>query len=159
MTPFLGWIHRDSTEATHFVALQTETQKICLTPKHVIFRRKHGQKTGTGSTSFADQVEEGDHLQVLSSGMAKVRWEAVLSIQVETKRGFYAPLTSTGTLIVDNVLASCYANFLHQSVVSNIESSTWCNNHHFSGQHRITANEDVQEAARRQELWVWGRAA
>ena len=118
LTPFLGWIHRDSTEATHFVALQTETQKICLTPKHVIFRRKHGQKTGTGSTSFADQVEEGDHLQVLSSGMAKVRWEAVLSIQVETKRGIFAPLTSTGTLLVDNVLASCYANFRHQSVVS-----------------------------------------
>ena len=115
MTPFLGWIHRESFEVARFLALETETQKISLSPKHVIFRKKHGQ-TGSGSTAFADQVEGGDLLQVLSNG--EVRWEVVLSIQAETRKGFYAPLTSTGTLLVDNILASCYANYLHQSVVS-----------------------------------------
>ena len=115
LTPFLGWIHRESVEVAHFLALDTKSQKISLSPKHVIFCKKHGEK-GSGSTVFADQVELGDHLQVLSSG--EVRWEAVLSVQAETKTGFYAPLTSTANLLVDNVLTSCYANYLHQSVVS-----------------------------------------
>ena len=39
----------------------------------VIFCKRHGQTTRSGSTAFADQVEGGDHLQVLSSG--EVRWE------------------------------------------------------------------------------------
>ena len=67
------------------------------------------------TTTFADLVEEGDLLEVILDG--KVHWERVVSIDFETRKGTYAPLTTAGTILVDNVLASCYADFAFQSVV------------------------------------------
>merc|ERR1719220_976843 len=69
---------------------------------------------GTMTTTFASSIEKGDFLEVIVDG--KVVWERVVDIDHETKRGIYTPLTVAGTILVDNVLASCYADFLFQSV-------------------------------------------
>ena len=56
------------------------------------------------SMQLAKTVSVGDYLW--SSGAGLVRVSSVTS-QVET--GVYAPLTYTGTILVDDILASCYA--------------------------------------------------
>lgn len=62
------------------------------------------------TTTFADLVEEGDLLEVVLDG--KVHWERVVAIEHERRKGIFSPLTAAGTILVDNVLASCYADFL-----------------------------------------------
>ena len=115
MTNFLGWIHKEEHHTELFLKLKTESAQITLSEKHVIFYKPKGRKEDTMTTTFADSVEEGDLLEVILDG--KVHWERVVSIDFETRKGTYAPLTTAGTILVDNVLASCYADFVFQSVV------------------------------------------
>lgn len=115
MTPFLGWIHKESETAAKFFTLETSSQKIILSAKHVIFI-KANQNQLRPMTTFADLVKGGDLLHIRDN--KGTRWEEVVSIHADTRTGIYTPLTSAGTILVDNILASCYADFLYQSVVS-----------------------------------------
>jgi len=114
MTQFLGWIHKEVDHVEHFVILNTKSAKITVSKKHVIFRQVEGSHDGAMTTTFADLVTVGDVLEVIVEG--QVQRERVVSIDKETKKGTFAPLTASGTILVDNVLASCYADFLFQSV-------------------------------------------
>merc|ERR1712107_270854 len=114
MTNFLGWLHKDANHTERFLKLKTESVQITLSKKHVIFYKKKGMEGDNMATTFADRVEEGDLLEVISDG--KVQWERVVDIDSELRKGAYAPLTSEGTILVDNILASCYADFVYQSV-------------------------------------------
>ena len=121
MTKFLGWIHKEANQTELFLKLKTDSAEITLSEKHVIFYKPKGRKRDAMTTTFADLVEEGDLLEVLLDG--EVHWERVVDIDHETRNGIYTPLTSAGTILVDNVLASCYADFLFQSVVTPIPYS------------------------------------
>ena len=114
MTIFLGWIHKEADHMERFLILKTESTQITLSEKHVIFYKPKGRKRE--AVTFADLVQKGDLLEVVLDG--KVHWETVVDIDHETRKGIYTPLTAAGTILVDNVLASCYADFLFQSVVT-----------------------------------------
>lgn len=115
MTTFLGWIHKEADHMERFLKLKTESAQITLSEKHVIFYKPKGRKREAMTTTFADLVEEGDLLEVVLDGT--VHWERVVAIEHERRKGIFSPLTAAGTILVDNVLASCYADFLFQSVV------------------------------------------
>lgn len=59
-----------------------------------------------------DQRQRGEH-ELASSGPLKnlhtYSVEKVINIEAKIETGVYAPLTSTGNLVVDGVLSSCYA--------------------------------------------------
>ena len=118
MTTFLGWIHKEADHNEQFLKLKTESTQITLSEKHVIFYKPKGRERDAMTTTFADLVEEGDLLKVILNG--EVLWERVVDVDRETRKGIYTPLTSAGTILVDNVLASCYADFLFQFVVTSI---------------------------------------
>ena len=121
MTTFLGWIHKEADHNEQFLKLKTESTQITLSEKHVIFYKPKGRERDAMTTTFADLVEEGDLLKVILNG--EVLWERVVDVDRETRKGIYTPLTSAGTILVDNVLASCYADFLFQFVVTSIYHS------------------------------------
>ena len=115
MTTFLGWIHKEANHTNRFIKLKTESAQITLSEKHVIIHKPKGMTRDDKRTTFADLVKEGDLLEVVVDG--EVHWERVVDIDHETRKGIYTPLTLAGTILVDNVLSSCYADFLFQSVV------------------------------------------
>ena len=115
MTTFLGWIHKEANHTEQFIKLNTESAQITLSEKHVIFHKPQGKERDPMATTFADLIEEGDLLEVILDG--EVHWERVVDKDHETRKGIYTPLTAAGTILVDNVFASCYADFLFQSVV------------------------------------------
>ena len=69
---------------------------------------------GSLESVFADQIEEGDKL--VSWKGSKMTEETVVYVEPAAKKGIWAPLTMEGTLLVDGLLASCYASFSHDLV-------------------------------------------
>ena len=62
---------------------------------------------GTENYVFAKQVELGNLLYVLKND--QIACSKVINIITEIKKGYYAPLTMEGTLVINNILASCFA--------------------------------------------------
>ena len=83
-----------------------------LTGNHLIFRTS--MPDGSLESVFADQIEEGDKL--ISGKGSKMTEEAVVHVEPVTEKGIWVPLTMEGTLLVDGLLASCYASFSHDLV-------------------------------------------
>ena len=69
---------------------------------------------GSLESVFADQIEEGDKL--VSWKGSKMTEEAVVAVEPVVEKGTWAPLTMEGTLLVDGLLASCYASFPHDLI-------------------------------------------
>ena len=80
-----------------------------LTGNHLIFR--YSVADGALESVFADQIEEGNKL--VSWKESKIAEETVVAVEPAKERGIWAPLTMEGTLLVDGLLASCYASFSH----------------------------------------------
>ena len=109
---FLGWLHREANVFANFLKISTNSSSIVLTGNHLIFRTSVAD--GALESVFADQIEEGDKL--VSWIGSKMTEEAVVAVEPTREKGFWAPLTMEGTLLVDGLLASCYASFPHDLV-------------------------------------------
>ena len=105
---FLGWLDRSANANGDFLKISTNSSSIILTGNHLIFRTSVAD--GALESVFADQIEEGDKL--VSWKGSKMTEEAVVAVE----KGTWAPLTMEGTLLVDGLLASCYASFPHDLV-------------------------------------------
>ena len=106
---FLGWLHRDANVDAKFLKISTNSTSIGLTPSHLIFRTS--VTDGSLESVFANEIEEGDKL--VSWKGSKMTEEEVVAVEHIGETGVWAPLTTEGTLLVDDLLASCYAAFPH----------------------------------------------
>ena len=106
---FLGWLHRDANVDAKFLKISTNSTSIGLTPSHLIFRTS--VTDGSLESVFANEIEEGDKL--VSWKGSKTTEVEVVAVEHIGDTGFWAPLTTEGTLLVDDLLASCYAAFPH----------------------------------------------
>lgn len=107
----LMFMDRDINQKREFVEIRTERgSKITVTPAHLLL------STSLLSTQnvqrrqkyvFADRIQEGDFLLVNINGSLVP--DRVRTVSATLSRGVYAPLTAEGTIVVDNVVASCYA--------------------------------------------------
>ncbi|CAG7724461.1 unnamed protein product [Allacma fusca] len=66
--------------------------------------------------TFARNIEAGDWLLVVSESGSNVTLEKVVLMEAQVSTGVYAPLTKQGNVIVDGILASCYAVINDQSL-------------------------------------------
>ena len=90
-----------ATEITHATGVLT------LTPDHFLFAQK---RSSTASTIVpARDLAPGDAL--LARGCSAQFWTShvVQAVRNTTMHGYYAPLTDSGSILVNGVAASCYA--------------------------------------------------
>lgn len=104
----LLFLDRSRAEVRTYVTITTESgAALTLTEAHLV------EVVEAGGATFAGNVEPGHHLLVAlndaGSGERILAPERVISVAVSRRRGVYAPLTYTGNLVVDGVLASSYA--------------------------------------------------
>lgn len=103
----LLFLDRKPSERRTFVQISTFSgRQITVTPSHLLLIM---QEDGEVRPMFAGQVRRGTRLLVLPPGADAVVWDQVTHVDVRLETGVFAPLTSTGTIIVDEVAASCYA--------------------------------------------------
>ena len=85
------------------VITSNNSPTVTLSANHVVF-------TST-TTKYAGDLVPGD---ILLHWDGEVMEEKVISeIRTRMVRGFWAPLTRAGTLLVDGYLMSCYSSYPH----------------------------------------------
>lgn len=119
----IAFLDRSPTESRQFVRLTTESgRSLTLTPAHLVPIER-------GASVFAARVKVGDRIlvrdraedsfltnDVSSDAEDRLRWDRVVEARLVLEEGVYAPLTNEGTLLVDDVVASCYAVVDSQTV-------------------------------------------
>jgi len=105
--PVYGFIHSEIDGyydfLAVFVAIDKETMyTLKVSPNHLVFLYDKQQPV------FAGNLKRGDQLMTVNSHQQIVAGE-VIDIKLQHSQGFYAPLTRSGTIVVDGVVASNYA--------------------------------------------------
>jgi len=115
MCDVYGWAHRDlATEATYLEVATENGGKITLSADHllgVVRPRRHHHTGEEVQYVPAGEVREGERVMQAFSigGTPQLRTVPVKSVRSVQAKGLFAPLTLEGTVIVDDVAASCYA--------------------------------------------------
>ena len=107
----IGFLHKQESGAHDYLSIHTDTgHKLEVSASHLIFRsREKSCSVSNADDVFASEVTVGDYVYVTTKkGLVS---SMVTKISTIEARGYYAPLTSCGTVVVDGVLASCYAQF------------------------------------------------
>ncbi|XP_022252215.1 sonic hedgehog protein A-like [Limulus polyphemus] len=117
----LLFLDRDTESKRQFYVIVTEEGiKITLTPNHLIYlvtANSSVENMSNSSVTYARNVEPGDFIYVhMRTAQHELQLQRVKHVNVRTDVGVVAPLTREGNLIVDNVLASCYAIIDDQSL-------------------------------------------
>ncbi|CAL1263456.1 unnamed protein product [Larinioides sclopetarius] len=101
------FLDHDNSESRWFQTIITESgAEITLTSSHLIFSKSGDNlddKKVVATYAKDIEIEAPDLLQ------AKISLEKVVNVTVVRKAGIFAPLTLHGTVVVNNVVASCYA--------------------------------------------------
>lgn len=117
LSDFIMFIDHDPKTRRQFVVIETSEPftKLTLTAAHLVFIGNASASLGVTAT-FASNVKPGDKVLVSDGTRKTLKSVTVKRIYNEEHEGSYAPVTAHGTIIVDQVLASCYAV---------IENHTW----------------------------------
>lgn len=106
---FIAFLDRDVNMPRTFLVLETSEPNVTLrlTAAHLVFIRDDSAASGMAA-KFASGVKPGQEVFVWE-GWGRLRSARVDRVYTVEDRGSYAPLTAHGTIVVDGVLASCYA--------------------------------------------------
>ncbi|CAF3773377.1 unnamed protein product [Rotaria sp. Silwood1] len=114
-TEMIMMLDKQISKEALFYTLRTDSgNEISLTEYHLI---PITNSNGNENYLFAKQIKIGDYLFVLFNG--KFKYSPVINITIEMKKGYYAPLTMKGTLLINNILASCFANVNNHHLAQN----------------------------------------
>ncbi|XP_034942703.1 sonic hedgehog protein A [Chelonus insularis] len=109
----IAFLDRAPEERRQFVKLITASGKyLTLTPAHLVPVESDDQESSR--ITFAARVKVGDRILVQDPDTTNVesfrlRWDQVIEAKLVLEEGVFAPLTREGTVVVDDVVASCYA--------------------------------------------------
>jgi len=107
------WLHSQPTLSAKFLTLRTESgHRLAITSEHLIYEtdcRGNG-----GQAIYAKNVQVGHCLYVNQDG--KLIESPVVEKGQEKMSGVYSPITTTGSIVVNDVLASCYNYYENESL-------------------------------------------
>ncbi|KAM3860522.1 sonic hedgehog protein [Diretmus argenteus] len=146
-TDFIMFIDQDSATTRLFYVIETESgQKITLTAAHLLFVVRNSTGDRRMSAVFASQVQPGQHVLVFDEAHERLTPVTVKRIYTQEHEGSFAPVTVQGTVVVDRVLASCYAviedHELAHWALAPVRLSHWVSSWLSHPQSRGTAQKD-----------------
>lgn len=123
--PVRGFYHADAKRRARFLELQTGSgERIRLSHNHLIYSPRGDCHLSASELvlaeanfRFAARLRLGDCLLVSAGSSRRFRFANITEIREVEAVGVFAPVTSSGTLVVDGVLASAYASLESQSTL------------------------------------------
>ena len=103
----------------NYLRVSTSESTLEITPSHLLLMRRRGDESNLPRYLRASRLRPGDHIFSIErqfNGTMK----PVQVIQVEhhvRRTDAFAPVTAEGTLIVDGIHVSCYANYEYHSLI------------------------------------------
>ncbi|VDN97084.1 unnamed protein product [Rodentolepis nana] len=116
-TKIITFLHRDEHQYSPWIEItflrdnSNAPSKIRLTANHLIHRWK-----GERSTVFAEQIRPGDEIACnldRPENLCRVESTSLVNSSL-SETGVYAPLTTSGDMIIDGVFVSCYAHIQNE---------------------------------------------
>ncbi|CAM4851931.1 unnamed protein product, partial [Rotaria magnacalcarata] len=101
-----------------FIALQIQSvvsnlsSTILVSANHLIFDYDSGEARFAGKLRVGDRVQFIDNSEIVPG--------EIVHIQLTKQEGYYAPLTPSGTIIIDGVVASNYATVSNHALAHQI---------------------------------------
>lgn len=148
---FIMFIDQDSATKRLFYVIETDSgQKITLTAAHLLFVG-HANCTKVEedrrmSAIFASQVQPGQKVFVFDPERNRLQPVTVKRIYTQEHEGSFAPVTMHGTVVVDQVYASCYAviedHDLAHWALAPVRLAHWVSSLLFSSQPTGSAQSD-----------------
>lgn len=106
----LIFLDREPNRLRAFQVIETQDppRRLALTPAHLLFiADNHTEPAARFRATFASHVQPGQY--VLVAGVPGLQPARVAAVSTHVALGSYAPLTRHGTLVVEDVVASCFA--------------------------------------------------
>ncbi|CAG5896049.1 unnamed protein product [Menidia menidia] len=146
-TDFITFLDRDTTTRRVFYVIETELgQTVTLTAAHLIFVDRDNSTEQRMSAVFASDVRPGQKVLVVGAERRLLEPVTVKRIYKQKHEGSFAPVTAQGTLVVDQVLASCYAviedHDLAHWALAPVRLAHWVSSFLFSSQPEASAQND-----------------
>ena len=109
----VAFVHRQPQLMTSFSVITTVAgHRLVATDDHLVFTSPDQSASFADSAppTFVAHLHAGnDSVYVTTPDSKHLGVSMVTNVTMATGRGVFAPLTSTGTIVVDGVAASCYA--------------------------------------------------
>jgi len=107
------WLHAQPTIDMKFITLRTESgHRLSITGDHLIYETDC--RGGAGRAIFAKNVQLDRCLYVNEEG--KLSESRIVEKGQEKMTGIFSPITTTGSIVVNDVLASCYNYYENESL-------------------------------------------
>jgi hypothetical protein len=123
-SPVITFLDRKPSHDTYFHLITTETgEKLTVTPLHLVYSysaielqneiiQEDQIDFSLFKAIYAKNISVGDLVLVSQTNKAgQLNPTRVSKIETQMHKGAYSPLTEMGNIVVDNILASCYASF------------------------------------------------
>ncbi|CAF4382997.1 unnamed protein product, partial [Rotaria socialis] len=116
--PIIGFIHAKREDLFEFLAIEVQsagsnlTSTLLVSCNHLIF------DFDSGDARFAGKFRVGDRVQMLHND--QILPGEVIKVKLTKQQGFYAPLTKSGTIVVNGVLASNYATVSNHALAHRV---------------------------------------
>ena len=106
-TKVLAFLDYQPHSSLAYLRIQfTNGQSFTVSKHHLVFKQEN---ENSKVAVFAEEISVGDNLFKLSDRDKTLQPVKVTSIKETLRHGAFAPLTDQGTLLIDGVLTSCYA--------------------------------------------------
>ena len=119
-------LHAEPEVVAEFQVIRTKTgRNLTMTSTHLIY--KADSEIASSQPIYAMNIRKGDLVFAFHEKIGMIKDE-VVSNDVKTHKGIYTPVTSHGNIIVDDILASCYAELENHSLLHLMFAPLrWCN--------------------------------
>jgi hypothetical protein len=116
--PVIAFIHAKLNGLFEFLAIDVQslmsnaTSTLFVTANHLVF------DFDSGKACFAGDFRVGDRVQFVEN--SEIVPGEVVRIRLTKQKGFYAPLTPSGTIVIDGVRCSNYATVSNHDLAHNV---------------------------------------
>lgn len=128
-------------------------------PSRLVFKDLNYQEEDTGPSGgwLENNVQSGVGNTPTSGGGSTIHFDQIVSVDYITRKGIYAPLTREGNIVVNSVVASCYAvisdHYMAHMSFAPVRWFSYLNEWFFGLRPATPLNQRTVEAMKRNHLF------